>query len=75
MKTYKPVTKSFRAMTRIEYRKYLSGHSPHKPLMRGKKQSAGRNAFGRITMRHHGGGHKKSYRMVDFSFNKKNIPE
>lgn len=74
MKSYKPVTKSSRQMTRIEYRKYLSGHKPEKSLMRGKKRMGGRNSFGRITTRHQGGGHKKSYRMVDFTFEKKNIP-
>lgn len=74
MKTYRPVTKSSRAMTRIEYRKLLSGHVPHKPLLRGRKKTGGRNAFGRITMRHKGGGHKKLYRAVDFRFDKKNVP-
>ncbi len=74
MKSYKPVTKSLRQMTRIEYRKLLSGHGPHKALTRGKKSMGGRNAFGRITTRHQGGGHKKSYRTVDFHFDKKNIP-
>jgi large subunit ribosomal protein L2 len=74
MKTYKPVTKSSRQMTRVEYRKLLSGHKPHKPLMRGRKRMGGRNSFGRITTRHQGGGHKKSYRAVDFKLEKKNIP-
>ena len=74
MKTYKPVTKSSRAMTRIEYRKLLSGTRPLKALTKGKRQSGGRNSFGRITMRHKGGGHKKAYRFVDFAYDKKNIP-
>ncbi len=74
MKTYRPVTKSSRAMTRIEYRKYLSGHRPHKPLMKGARSYGGRNSAGRITVRHQGGGHKKTHRIVDFTFNKKNIP-
>lgn len=74
MKSYRPVTKSLRQMTRIEYKKLLSGHRPHKALMRGKKSMGGRNSFGRITTRHQGGGHKKSYRTVDFIFDKKNIP-
>ena len=60
-------------MTRIEYKKLLSGHRPHKALMRGKKSTGGRNSQGRITMRHHGGGHKKRFRDVDFKFNKKNV--
>src|SRR3989344_3210125 len=74
MKSYRPVTKSSRAMTRIEYRKLLSGTRPLKALTKGKRQSGGRNSFGRITMRHKGGGHKKAYRFVDFAYDKKNIP-
>lgn len=42
--------------------------------MKGKKRMGGRNAFGRITVRHQGGGHKQVYRIVDFKFDKKNIP-
>ena len=61
-------------MSRIEYRKLLSGHRPHKALLKGKRSTAGRNSFGRITMRHKGGGHKQRYRDVDFYFNKKDIP-
>ena len=60
-------------MSRIEYRKLLSGHKPHKPLLKGKKSTGGRNAFGRITMRWRGGGHKRRFRDVDFSFDKKNV--
>ena len=74
MKFYKPVTKSERQHTGIEYRKLLSGNRPHKALTGGKRRTGGRNSYGRITMRHHGGGHKKNYRDVDFQFNKKNIP-
>ena len=74
MKTYKPTSKSQRQHTSIEYRKLLSGHKPEKSLMKGARSYAGRNSFGRITMRHQGGGHKKSHRDVDFKFNKKNIP-
>lgn len=74
MKTYKPVTKSSRQMSRIEFRKHLSGTRPLKALTKGRKRSGGRNAFGRITMRHKGGGHKRTYRVVDFYFNKKDVP-
>ncbi len=74
MKTYRPVTKSERQHTSIEYSKLLSGHKPHKPLVGGKRHTGGRNAHGRITMRHKGGGHKKNYRSVDFTFDKKNVP-
>src|SRR3990167_10118469 len=74
MKKLKPVTKSSRAMTRVEFKKFLSGHKPHKSLLKGRKSNAGRNSGGRITMRHQGGGHKKKYRFVDFKYDKKNIP-
>lgn len=74
IKSYKPTTKSQRAMTRINYRQALSGHKPHKALLKGGKFAAGRNAFGRITMRHRGGGHKARFRDVDFTFAKKNVP-
>ena len=74
MKTYKPTSKSERQHASIEYRKLLSGHKPHKPLMKGARSFGGRNSFGRITVRHQGGGHKKTHRQVDFQFNKKNIP-
>lgn len=74
MKQYRPVTKSSRQMTRIEYRKLLSGHAPHKPLLRGGRSQAGRNSQGRITVRHQGGGNKKRHRLIDFTFEKKNIP-
>lgn len=74
MKTYRPVTKSSRGKSSIEYRKFLSGTRPLKALTKGKRHSGGRNADGRITMRHKGGGHKKAYRFVDFVYDKKNIP-
>ena len=74
MKSYKPTTKTTRARTSIEFSKLLSGHRPHKALLFGRKRDVGRNGQGRITMRHRGGGHKKLFRDVDFSFNKKDIP-
>jgi large subunit ribosomal protein L2 len=74
IKSYKPVTKSSRQMTRINYREALSGHKPHKPLLKGAKSRGGRNSQGRITVRHQGGGHKKRHRDVDFRFDKQNIP-
>lgn len=74
MKTYKPTTKSRRFMTTLPYRELLSGDKAHKPLLKKKKRQAGRNAFGRITTRHQGGGHKRRLRDIDFRFDKKNIP-
>lgn len=61
-------------MTTLPYRELLSGDRPMKSLLKGKKQHAGRNAFGRVTTRHQGGGHKKRFRDIDFTYNKKDIP-
>lgn len=74
MKTYRPTTKSRRNMTTLPYRDLLSGDRPTKSLMKGKKVQAGRNAFGRITTRHQGGGHKQRLRAIDFKYDKKDIP-
>lgn len=74
MKTYKPTSKSRRFMTTLPYKELLSGDEPHKPLLGAKKRQGGRNAFGRITTRHQGGGHKRRLRQIDFSFDKKEIP-
>ena len=74
MKTYKPTSKSRRHMTTLPYKELLSGHAPHKPLLKKKSSQGGRNAFGRITTRHQGGGHKKRFREIDFKYDKKGIP-
>jgi large subunit ribosomal protein L2 len=74
MKSYKPRTKSKRNQLSINYREYLTTDKPYKPLLVGNKNHAGRNNMGRITVRHQGGGHKKTLRMVDFMYDKKEIP-
>jgi large subunit ribosomal protein L2 len=74
MKSYKPTTKSRRNMTTVTYRGVLSGDKPMKSLMSSKKNQAGRNNAGRISVRHQGGGHKRRLRDVDFTYNKKDIP-
>ena len=73
MKKYAPTTPSRRQMTTINYREYLTASEPHKPLTKGGKRHVGRNADGRITVRHKGGGHKRLYRDIDFKYNKINI--
>ncbi len=75
MKTYKPTTPSRRHMSVIEYKKFLHPieKSAKKRLTVSLKKNAGRNSFGRITVRHQGGGHKKIYRLVDFKQDKFNI--
>ncbi|HTE48537.1 MAG TPA: 50S ribosomal protein L2 [Candidatus Paceibacterota bacterium] len=74
MKTYRPTSKSRRQMTHISYRKLLTHSEPTKSLSYGFKRSVGRNSAGRITVRHKGGGHKRLFREVDFSYNKKEVP-
>ena len=74
MKTYKPTTKSRRQMTHVTYRGVLTNSTPTKSLTSGFKRSVGRNSQGRITMRHKGSGHKRLYRLVDFLYDKKDVP-
>jgi large subunit ribosomal protein L2 len=61
-------------MTTLPFKKYLTVSEPYKALTKGMKRDMGRNAFGRITVRHKGGGHKKLYRMIDFKYDKKEMP-
>lgn len=70
MKHYAPYTKSRRHMSTVSYRGTLSRVAPHKSLTTGFKRDVGRNADGRITTRHKGGGHKRRYRLVDFRYSK-----
>lgn len=74
MKSYNPVTPSQRNRLSVPYRKYLTVNEPHKALTTGFRRGSGRNAFGRITTRHKGAGHKRNYREVDFIYDKKDIP-
>ena len=55
-------------------REELSEGKPHKQLTEGKSRSAGRNAYGRITSRHRGGGAKRRYRRIDFKRRKDGVP-
>ncbi len=61
-------------MTTRSYQKVVTVSRPHKALTRGIKRGVGRNSAGRITSRHQGGGHKRSYRTIDFTFEKRDIP-
>lgn len=74
MKTYKPTTPSRRHMSTVTYRDVITTNDPHKPLTKGFRRGSGRNAYGRITSPHRGGGHKRSFREVDFAYNKRDIP-
>jgi len=74
MKKFKPTSPGRRGMTGINYRELLSGNKPMKSLIKGMRRGSGRNADGRITTRHRGGGVKRKYRQVDFMYDKKDIP-
>jgi large subunit ribosomal protein L2 len=74
MKKYKPTTKSRRNMTGINYRQIITETTPEKSLTKGFRRGSGRNKSGKITTRHKGGGHKRTFRNVDFFYNKFDIP-
>lgn len=74
MKHYKPYTKSRRHMSGIDFKKILTAQEPWKPLTSGVKRDKGRNNAGRLTSRHRGGGHKRLFRAVDFTYEKRDIP-
>ena len=69
IKTYKPVTPGRRGMTVIDY-SGLSKVAPEKSLLESLKKHSGRNSYGRITVRHKGGGNRRKYRIIDFKRNK-----
>lgn len=74
MKSHKPTSPSQRNTITINYRNILTRTKPEKSLTIGQKRAMGRNNHGRITTRHKGGGSKRLYRLVDFTYNKKDIP-
>lgn len=73
VKHYKPTTPGRRGMTVIDYSE-LSKVAPEKSLLEPVKKNAGRNSYGRITVRHQGGGNRKKYRVIDFKRDKAGIP-
>ena len=73
IKKYNPTTPSRRQMSVSAFDE-ITGKSEIKSLMSSLKKNAGRNSYGRITVRHHGGGNKKQYRLIDFKRNKDGIP-
>ncbi len=62
---YKPTTNGRRNMTVPSFEE-LTKFTPEKSLITIKKKNAGRNSYGRITVRHRGGGNKQKYRIIDF---------
>ena len=73
IKTYNPYTPSRRNMTGSDFSE-ITKSTPEKSLLASKSKTAGRNNQGKITVRHHGGGAKQKYRLIDFKRNKEGIP-
>jgi large subunit ribosomal protein L2 len=73
VKKYKPVTPSLRGMTGHTFEE-ITKTKPERSLIIPKKRTSGRNMYGRITVRHRGGGHRRHIRQVDFKRNKHGIP-
>ena len=73
MKHFKAYTPSRRNMTVSDFAE-ITKKTPEKSLLATKKKNAGRNAQGKITVRHQGGGNRQKYRIVDFKRRKENMP-
>ena len=74
IKTYKPTTPSRRHMTVSAFEGIDKKAKPERALTEVLKKHAGRNSYGRITVRHHGGGNKQKYRIIDFKRQKLDVP-
>ncbi len=73
VKKFKPTSPSSRAMTVSDFAE-ITRSRPERSLLGTLRGKAGRNNTGRITVRHHGGGHKRRYRLIDFRRDKNEIP-
>ncbi len=73
IKAYKPTSNGRRNMTALT-KEEITTSTPEKSLLAPYKKKGGRNNMGQITTRHHGGGHKRKYRVVDFKRNKDGVP-
>ncbi len=73
LKTYNPTSPSRRALVQVDRGELYKG-KPEKALTEGLHKKGGRNNAGRITMRRQGGGHKRSYRIIDFKRRRFDIP-
>ena len=73
VKKYKPVTPGTRGMTGYTFEE-ITKSKPERSLLIPLRKSGGRNAYGRVTVRHRGGGHRRFIRIVDFKRDKRDIP-
>ena len=74
IKTYKPTTPSRRHMSVSGFDGVDKHAKPQKELVEVLKKHSGRNSYGRITLRHQGGGNRKKYRVIDFKRDKMDVP-
>ena len=73
LRSFKPTSPGVRQMTVSSFEE-ITTNKPEKSLLVPLKKHSGRNSYGRITVRHHGGGHKRKYRIIDFKRLKDGIP-
>jgi large subunit ribosomal protein L2 len=73
LKTFRPTSPALRQLVQVDRSQLWKG-GPLKALTEGKTKTGGRNNYGRITTRHIGGGHKQSYRIIDFRRTKHDMP-
>ena len=71
-KSFRPITPSTRNMTVSDFSE-ITKKTPEKSLLAVKKQKSGRNSYGKITVRHQGGGNRQKYRIIDFKRNKQDM--
>ena len=73
LRSFKPTSPGERQMTVSSFEE-ITTNKPEKSLLVPLKKNAGRNSYGRITVRHQGGGHKRKYRIIDFKRTKDGVP-
>ena len=73
-KSYRPTSPARRQMTRVDYSDLTENKAPEKSLLQAQQKSSGRNNYGRITVRHRGGGNRRKYRQIDWKRTKDDIP-
>ena len=73
VKKYKPTTPGMRGRTGYTFEE-ITKSKPERSLVKERRRRGGRNTYGRITVRHRGGGHKRKIRLVDFKRNKHGVP-
>ena len=73
VKTYKPVTPSLRGMTGYTFEE-ITKSTPERSLIVERRKRGGRNSYGKITVRHQGGGNRQQIRIIDYKRDKHNIP-